>query len=1307
MVYRVYDENLDITKDYTTIENGGTITGLNHKDTVEACFKDATSKDENDYGAPVTLYILDKEAPKVQLNVMSKEMYSIKVSVQVTDQGTGYDSSKGIEYYLDGEKKETTTSSTYTFTGLAPGKGYSIKVKAWDKAENEGEYTSTIFTSSIPTAKGVISFEDVTWKDYKASTVIKQNQDAEFTLVYRVYDENMKVVKNYTTAMDGDTISNLGHKYLVEACFTDGKYYGSAATLDVRDTTPPEVSVSSNASRTEMYKLGVLVHAEDNEAGMGDNTTYKYYIKEKNTKSFPKEPTATTNSSSYVFSDLKAGQEYSIKVEADDKAGNWGTSEEITASTVKIDTAVGKLSFGNLTWSEGKASVNVYRDVENNFSMAYSVVNKKNAYKVRNKAISNGEKITGLDHNDTVEVNFTDGVSYGDAATLTIVDNIAPTVTIKLDSSSITTNSVDVTVTASDEEWGMPTIPQYKCYLNGEINVTANKNTFTVDKLVYGKENVIKVEVEDKAGNVGSAECTVTPNKVETAVGKIIFGDTKWSGGLASVTVSKSVENDYTMQYKKYDENNKEIDSKWRVVEDGGSVGGLKTGYTIEVCFYDGTNRGESATLTITDTEPPKVTVSQVGSNTGTGSGGSTSDGSTGSGTGGSSGGSTSGSATSDYDTITVKVTASDSQSGIKELRYYIKESSSSDYGSPKKTTTASVTTYTFTGLSEGTSYDVKVEAVDYGGNIGNATIPRIKTKKVDTAVGAVSFGGKKWSNGTLSITVNKNTTNSYTMKYMVISSSNTVAKLASTLQPVSVWTEINNGDTVTGLKINDVLCVAFADGNRLGEQATLQVADNIAPTVTVTANSTDYNSISVSVSATDNESGMPSSPTYQYYLNNVLTATTSSSSYTFSDLIEGKTYNIKVTTKDNQGNAGTGAISATTKPIDSAKGSITFTDMKWENGSMSIKVNKTATNKFTMLYQVLDSTNTIKVRDTEISSGGTITGLKAGDLVYVYFASGSRKGADPATLQISDTVKPTVSATISALYTKITLKVTASDNESGIKEYAYYLRKSGTNAEYKLYNQSKNTSYTFENLTQGGIYDVKVIVYDNAGNYAESGGGSVSTNKCNTCNGTRITRTKCTYCTDGYLYNTCSSCNGTGYSDNSSCSSCGGTGTITCMNCGGTGGTVGTSEMCNSCNGTGVIEEMCYQCNGMGMLDMPCGSCGGSGSIGTDETGMSLPCGSCGGSGMMQETCPSCDGMGMTRQQCSSCYGLGTIEVPGETCPTCNGNGNIQCPDCNGTGSRGDTCSTCNGAGKVKTGKCTHCTDGYIESECSTCKGK
>lgn len=592
--------------------------------------------------------------------------------------------------------------------------------------------------------------------------------------------------------------------------------------------------------------------------------------------------------------------------------------------------------------------------------------------------------------------------------------------------------------------------------------------------------------------------------------------------------------------------------------------------------------------------------------------------------------------------------------------------------------------------------YNVKVEP-DGDYNVIITIIDKI------TATGVLNFSDVTWSSGHASVKVSKRETNDKQIQYRVYKLKNEQEEI------VKDYTTIENGGTISNLEHDYIVEACILDGGERKNNTTIHIVDNVKPTVNVTVSSTNYNSIGVSVSATDNESGMPSSPTYEYYLDGVLKATTTVTSYTYSDLVEGKKYSIKVTTKDNEENVGIGTVTATTKAIDPAKGSITFTDMKWENESVSVKVNKTVTNNFGMIYQVFDSSNTVKVNDTTILSGGTISGLKAGDLVHVYFANGSRKGSDPATLQITDTEKPTVSmGPISPLYTKIKINLTASDNQSGIKEYAYYIRTAHTNDEYTICSQSKNSSYTYEKLAQGGIYDLKVVVYDNAGNYTESVISSVSTNKCSTCNGTRIERKKCTYCTNGYLYNTCSNCNGTGMNSGSSCSTCGGSGTIACDVCGGTGGTSGESTPCGSCGGSGVMESSCTLCGGSGMMEMSCPACGGLGSMGYDEaTGMQEPCTSCGGSGMMLEPCGSCGGSGMMQEPCTSCGGLGMMPMPGEMCPMCNGMGTITCPECNGSSSSGSTCTICNGTGKVKAGKCTHCTNGYIESECSTCKGK
>ena len=176
---------------------------------------------------------------------------------------------------------------------------------------------------------------------------------------------------------------------------------------------------------------------------------------------------------------------------------------------------------------------------------------------------------------------------------------------------------------------------------------------------------------------------------------------------------------------------------------------------------------------------------------------------------------------------IKVNVTAIDNESGMTDsptYTYSIKQSSQDDnsYTTPSDASNITTSTYTFTGLTQGTSYDVKVEVNgDKAGNIGIGYLTNQVTGEIPDGIeqGAITFGNVIWSRG-------------------------------------------------------------------------------------VTSNIT-YNSVTVTVTASDEQSGLATSGTYKYYLNSESTprGTNTTGSYTFTGLSAETGYTIKVVVADKANN--------------------------------------------------------------------------------------------------------------------------------------------------------------------------------------------------------------------------------------------------------------------------------------------------------------------------------------------------------------------------------------------------------------------
>ncbi len=87
----------------------------------------------------------DTTAPTVNITVGEITQTSIAITVNATDDSGEISSYK---YYLDGTLKDTLTTNSYTFTGLTEGTNYTIKVEAFDKANNKGENSTTATTTT-------------------------------------------------------------------------------------------------------------------------------------------------------------------------------------------------------------------------------------------------------------------------------------------------------------------------------------------------------------------------------------------------------------------------------------------------------------------------------------------------------------------------------------------------------------------------------------------------------------------------------------------------------------------------------------------------------------------------------------------------------------------------------------------------------------------------------------------------------------------------------------------------------------------------------------------------------------------------------------------------------------------------------------------------------------------------------------------------------------------------------------------------------------------------------------------------------
>ena len=1039
----------------------------------------------------------DLTPPTVQVTQGAVTDSSISISASATDGESGMPDPITYRYYIKkstdgsyGSPVSTNNNSDYTFSGLESNTTYDIKVEADDNSGNTGSGelrgVKTLITIPDANAPGVIDIEGPKWNgDGTADITITKgdNVDDDLDIEYKKEGDD-----DYTKLEDGGTIPDLQEGDKIHIHLTDGDRDGEDIVIEIKDETPPTVNV--NKGTVTETSITVNVVATDDQSGMPSLITYNYYIKKSTDLSYPTQATTNTTGT-YTFGGLDAKTSYDIKVEATDNAGNIG-SGELTGVTTLITIPgagdEGAINIDGPNWhDDGTADVTITKgnDVDDSLTIEYKKDDDDNY-----TPLTDGDSIDGLKHGDTIHIHLTDGDRDGEDIVIEIKDETPPTVNVTQGATS--TNGITVNVNVHDGEGGMPDTPTYNYYIKKtddpeyptQPTATDTNASYTFSGLEQGVSYDIKVEVADKAGNTGTGtlpgvRTDTIPDPGDGQTGSIIWGNINWdsSQGTASVTVSKGagVDESLQLQYQVVIGNSAPTEGAYQTIANGGTISDIANGSTVYARLWDGNNGGNPASIKIEDSTPPTVAVNK-GEVTET--------------------------------AISVTVNANDNETGMPSpatYKYYIKRSTDTSYPTTP-TETSNTANYTFEGLINNTSYDIKVEVADNAGNTGSGELNLVKTLITIPAgdvEGAINVEGPTWSGGQATITVTKSddVDDSLYLEYKKEGDQD--------------YTRLE-GTAIGNLVNGDKIYIHLTDGTRDGTDKVITISDTTPPSVGVSKGTVTTNSITVNVNANDGESGMSVPPTYEYYIKESTTPTypttpdggaSTDASHTFSGLKQNVSYDIQVKTSDISGNPGTGTIMITTGTVpdagDGQTGSIVWGNVNWDpsQGTASITVSKGAgvDESLQIQYQVVANGGSISESAYQtISNGGTIQNLTHGSVVYARLWDGTN-GGNPASINIQDNVKP--SATIqftentADVGAQITATVTQTDNESGVASGKYIFNTVSENIEEGEASYTGTISGTTVTVSASaeGTYYLHVLTIDRAGNKKETISGAVT----------------------------------------------------------------------------------------------------------------------------------------------------------------------------------------------------------------------
>ena len=194
----------------------------------------------------------------------------------------------------------------------------------------------------------------------------------------------------------------------------------------------------------------------------------------------------------------------------------------IEAGGEEIEVPEGTIEFGEVTWSNGQAEVEILANTAGE-TLQYQV----NGTEEGNwEEIGSGEKVTGLHHGDEVHARLWNGSIASVNKSTTIKDEKAPEVKVAV--GEVTSNSIAVTVEVKEEESGLVETETYQYYLGEALAGKSTNNSYKYEGLEQEKEYNLVVKVQDKAGNEGEGSTTATTEGVPTIETTLSEGKYVW-----------------------------------------------------------------------------------------------------------------------------------------------------------------------------------------------------------------------------------------------------------------------------------------------------------------------------------------------------------------------------------------------------------------------------------------------------------------------------------------------------------------------------------------------------------------------------------------------------------------------------------------------------------------------------------------------------------------------------------------------------------------------------------------------------------
>lgn len=296
----------------------------------------------------------------------------------------------------------------------------------------------------------------------------------------------------------------------------------------------------------------------------------------------------------------------------------------------------------------------------------------------------------------------------------------------------------------------------------------------------------------------------------------------------------------------------------------------------------------------------------------------------------------------------------------------------------------------------EGYKFKVTLDGVEYIEKNGEPPVE----EKIPVAIGNVTIGELVWNPSThkASVTITKgdSVASNLNVQYQVVTKVEELTEAG--------WIQ---GTNISDITINQTVFARLWNGKNGGEYTSLKITEKVEPIITVTVSQTTINSITATVTSSDAESGMPTNPTYTFYIkktNEPDTAYEQKQSNTettcvFSGLEQNTSYTVKVTAEDLAGNTGIGTKEGITGTQKVSKITLNKTTLEIKEGETE---TLTATIEPINAYNknITWSSNDESV--ATVSSNGEVIGVGEGSTVVTVVATDGSGASAECTVNVT-----------------------------------------------------------------------------------------------------------------------------------------------------------------------------------------------------------------------------------------------------------------------------------------------------------------